>query len=75
MTRLKLPLRPEITRLPKAFGWVLVLAGLFFADIYMMAPGLFFPGVAIKTYSEQFDLYSTGVRILGAVLGILLALA
>lgn len=75
MTRLKLLLRPEIPRLPKAFGWVLVLAGLIFAYIYMMAPGLFFPGVVIETYSEQFGLYSTGVRILGAVLGILLALA
>ena len=74
MTRLKHLLQPEIPTLPKAFGWVLVLAGLFFAYVYMMAPGMFFPGVGIQTYSEQFGLYSTSVRILGAVLGILVAL-
>lgn len=30
--------------------------------------------VSIGTYSEQFGLYSTGVRILAAVLGIIIAL-
>lgn len=58
----------------KIFGWVLVLAGTFFAYVYMVMPGSFFPGVVIETYSEQFGLYSTGVRILGSVAGIIIAL-
>ena len=56
------------------FGCILVLAGSFFAYVYMFSPGTFFPGVTVSTYSEQFGLYSTGVRILAAVLGIIIAL-
>jgi hypothetical protein len=67
-------LRPEIPKPAKIFGWILVIAGCFFAYVYMVSPGSFFPGVAINSYSEQFGLYSTGVRILGSVLGIVLAL-
>jgi hypothetical protein len=67
-------LQPSIPTIPKAFGWILVLAGSFFAYIYMFSPGTFFPGVTISTYSEQFGLYSTGVRISAAVLGIIIAL-
>lgn len=65
---------PEIPLPAKVLGWILVLAGTFFAYVYVAAPGAFFPGVEIKTYSEQFGLYSTGVRILGSVLGIVIAL-
>jgi hypothetical protein len=67
-------LQPAVPRPAKVFGWILGLAGCFFAYVYMFNPGAFFPGVAIATYSEQFGLYSTGVRILGAVLGLLIAL-
>lgn len=67
-------LQPSIPTIPKVFGWLLVLAGSFFAYIYMFSPGSFFPGVSVSTYSEQFGLYSTGVRILAAVLGIVIAL-
>lgn len=67
-------LQPSIPTIPKVFGWILVLAGSFFAYIYMFSPGSFFPGVSVSTYSEQFGLYSTGVRILAAVLGIVIAL-
>lgn len=67
-------LRPAIPLSARIFGWILVLAGCFFAYVYMAAPGSFFPGVAVETYSEQFGLYSTGVRILGAVLGLVIAL-
>jgi hypothetical protein len=56
------------------FGWILVAAGIFFAYIYMFSPGSFFPGITVSTISEQFGLYSTGVRILGSVLGIAIAL-
>jgi hypothetical protein len=58
----------------KVFGWILVFAGCFFAWVYMAAPGQFFPGVTVESFSERFGLYSTGVRILGSVLGILVAL-
>lgn len=59
----------------KIFGWLLVLAGCFFAFVYMISPGAFFPGVTVETFSEKFGLYSTGVRILGSVVGIIVALA
>jgi hypothetical protein len=74
MNDLKKLLRPEIPLPAKVFGWILVLAGLFFAYVYMAIPGSFFPGVTISTFSEAFGLYSTGVRILGSVLGIIIAL-
>lgn len=65
---------PEIPQKARIFGWILVLAGSFFAVVYMVTPGTFFPGVSISSFSEQFGLYSTGVRILAAVLGIVLSL-
>jgi hypothetical protein len=74
MNELKKLLQPEIPVSAKVFGWILVLAGLFFAYVYMVIPGSFFPGVTISSYSEHFGLYSTGVRILGSVLGIIIAL-
>ncbi len=58
----------------KLFGWLLVLASCFFAYVYMATPGAFFPGVTVETFAEKFGLWSTGVRILGSVLGILVAL-
>ena len=67
-------IQPQIPVPAKVFGWILVLAGTFFAYVYMVMPGAFFPGVEIRTFSEQFGLYSTGVRILGSVLGIVIAL-
>lgn len=67
-------LGPAIPLSAKAFGWVLVLAGTFFAYVFMAMPGNFFAGVVIETFSEKFGLYSTGVRILGSVIGIIIAL-
>jgi hypothetical protein len=67
-------LTPRIPISAKVFGWILVAAGLFFAWVYMATPGSFFPGVSITSYSEQLGLYSTGVRILGSVLGLVIAL-
>ena len=74
MNELKKLLQPEIPLSAKLFGWILAAAGLFFAYVYMAIPGSFFSGVTISTYSEHFGLYSTGVRILGSVLGIIIAL-
>lgn len=67
-------LGPAIPMPAKIFGWLLVLAGMFFAYVYMATPGSFFSGIVIETLSEKFGLYSTGVRILGSVLGIAIAL-
>lgn len=58
----------------RVFGWLLALAGCFFAYVYMANPGAFFPGVAVESFSEKFGLYSTGIRILGSVVGIVVAL-
>ncbi len=58
----------------RVFGWLLVLAGCFFAWVYVASPGSFFPGIEVETISERFGLYSTGVRILGSVLGLIVAL-
>lgn len=74
MDNVKAILQPAIPGSAKIFGWLLVFAGCFFAYVYMFNPGAFFPGVTIGTYSEKFGLYSTGVRILGAVLGLIIAL-
>lgn len=74
MHGLRTGLQPGIPTSAKVFGWILVLAGLFFAYVYTQAPGSFFPGVSITNYSEKFGLYSTGVRILGSVFGIAVAL-
>jgi hypothetical protein len=67
-------LGPGISISAKIFGYFMVFAGLFFAYVYMFNPGLGFPGIEIKSVSEQFGLYSTGVRVIGSVVGILLAL-
>ncbi len=74
MNELKNLLLPGIPASAKIFGWVMVLAGLFFAYIFMFMPGAFFPGVDLGTFSAKFGLYSTGVRVLGSVLGIVIAL-
>jgi hypothetical protein len=47
---------------------------MLFAWVYAAAPGGFFPGVTADSFSERFGLYSTGVRILGSVLGLVIAL-
>lgn len=74
MTMATLPLLDPIPTRAKVFGWVLVLAGCFFGYVYMAMPGAFFPGVTVETFSERFGLYSTGVRIFGSVVGLVIAL-
>lgn len=58
----------------RIFGWLLVAAGLFFAYVFAFHPTLSFPGIAADGVSAKFGLYSTSVRVLGSVLGILIAL-
>lgn len=66
---------PGIPAIVKAFTMVLILAGLFFAYVFTFDPGLAFPGAAITDYSSQLGFYSTGVRVLGSVVGLVIALA
>ena len=65
----------SIPGIVRAFTVVLISAGLFFAYVFMFQPGLTFPGATISDYSSQLGFYSTSVRILGSVVGLIVALA
>ena len=69
---------PNSTGIPgivRVFTLVLICAGMFFAYVFMFKPGLTFPGATISDYSSQLGFYSTGVRVLGSVVGLAIALA
>lgn len=57
----------------KIFTWVLICAGLFFSYVFAFNPGLSFPGASITDYSSQLGFYSTGVRVLGSVVALLIS--
>ena len=57
----------------KVFTWGLILAGLFFAYVFMFNPGMVFHGAQISDYSSQLGFYSTGVRVLGSVVALLIS--
>jgi hypothetical protein len=57
----------------KVFTWVLILAGLFFAYVFTFNPGMVFHGAKISDYSSQLGFYSTGVRVLGSVVALLIS--
>lgn len=57
----------------KIFTWVLICAGLFFAYVFTFNPGLAFPGAKITDYSSQLGFASTGVRVLGSVVALLIS--
>ncbi|MEZ4657402.1 MAG: hypothetical protein R2911_07505 [Caldilineaceae bacterium] len=57
----------------KIFTWVLITAGLFFAYVFTFNPGLTFPGAEITDYSSQLGFASTGVRVLGSVIALLIS--
>ena len=59
----------------KVFTILLIAAGLFFAFVFTFNPGLAFPGAQITDYSSQLGFMSTGVRVLGSVVGLVIALA
>ena len=59
----------------KAFTALLILAGLFFTYVFSFDPGLAFPGAKITDYSSKLGFMSTGVRVLGSVAGLVIALA
>ncbi len=62
-----------IPRAVKVFSWLLICAGLFFAYVFTFNPGLAFPGAQITDYSSQLGFASTGVRVLGSVVALLLS--
>ena len=67
--------RVGIPTVVKGFTALLILAGLVFAYVFTFNPGLAFPGASITDYSSQLGFMSTGVRVLGSVVGLAIALA
>ena len=57
----------------KIFTWVLICAGLFFFYVYTFNPSISFPNANLETYSAKMGFASTGVRILGSVLALLIS--
>lgn len=73
MTPLASPPPPGIPPSVRAFTWLLIAAGLFFAYVFTFNPGLSFPGAKITDYSSQLGFASTGVRVLGSVVALLIS--
>jgi hypothetical protein len=59
----------------KIFTWVLIAAGSFFFYVYTFSPSLSFPNASLDTYSAKMGFASTGVRILGSVLALLISVS
>lgn len=57
----------------KIFTWVLIAAGSFFFYVYTFNPSISFPNANLDTYSAKMGFASTGVRILGSVLALLIS--
>ncbi|MET3518131.1 hypothetical protein ABIC63_005941 [Pseudacidovorax sp. 1753] len=64
---------PGIPKSVKLFAWLLIAAGSFFFYVYTFNPGIIFPASDLNTYSAKLGFGSTGVRILGAVLALLIS--
>ena len=65
--------KPSIPNPVKIFTWILISAGLFFFYVYSFSPNLSFPNATLDTYSAKLGFQSTGVRILGSVLALLIS--
>jgi uncharacterized membrane protein SpoIIM required for sporulation len=57
----------------RIFTWILIAAGSFFFYVYTFQPSISFPNAHLDTYSAKMGFASTGVRILGSVLALLLS--
>jgi hypothetical protein len=57
----------------KIFTWILVCAGSFFFYVYTFNPSISFPNATLETYSAKMGFASSGVRILGSVLALLIS--
>ncbi len=57
----------------KIFTWILISAGCFFFYVYTFNPVISFPKANLDTYSSKMGFASTGVRISGSVLALLIS--
>ncbi len=57
----------------RIFTWILICAGSFFFYVYTFNPVISFPNASLATYSAKMGFASTGVRILGSVLALLIS--
>ncbi len=57
----------------KIFTWILICAGSFFFYVYTFSPNISFPDANLGSYSAKLGFQSTGVRILGSVLALLIS--
>lgn len=57
----------------KIFTWILICAGSFFFYVYTFNPVISFPNAALDNYSAKMGFASTGVRILGSVLALVIS--
>lgn len=65
--------QPGVPRPVAIFTWILVGAGCFFFYVYTFQPGISFPKASLDTYSAQMGFASTGVRILGSVVALVIS--
>lgn len=73
MKNQSLAVRVEIPAPVKIFTWILIGAGTFFFYVYTFNPGISFPQATLETYSAKMGFASTGVRILGSVLALIIS--
>ena len=57
----------------KVFTWLLICAGTFFFYVYTFAPSISFPNANLDTYSAKLGFESTGMRIMGSVIALLMS--
>lgn len=57
----------------KIFTWLLIIAGSFFFYVYTFNPSLSFPNANLDSYSAKLGFESTGVRILGSLIALLIS--
>lgn len=57
----------------KIFTWILICAGCFFFYVYTFNPAISFPNATLDTYSAKMGFASTGIRILGSVLALIIS--
>lgn len=65
--------RLGIPRPVQVFTWILISAGCFFFYVYTFQPSISFPNASLDSYSAKLGFASTGVRILGSVLALLIS--
>ncbi|SEM10305.1 hypothetical protein SAMN05421856_101111 [Chryseobacterium taichungense] len=75
MMKDKLHVHQNIPLSVKIFSWVLIVAGIFFFYVFTFNPGLSFPGASITDYSSRLGFSSTGVRVLGSVVALLISVS